>query len=119
MSCGMALALGCCPLGSLSSTLAVLCTQRRCSFVAGALHISAVLKGIICADAALFVQPAPVANTGSIPRAYHSAMHTQMLCATILHNTSLLMATSPLDRTLSPNFRLIAENVASTFDRVW
>ena len=44
----------------------------------------------------------------SIPRPHCSWMRQQMLWAMSLHSTSFFAATSPLLRTLSPNFRLIS-----------
>jgi hypothetical protein len=58
-----------------------------------------------------------VVNTGAMSNSYQAAMQLQMLWATILQSTSFFMAVSLLDRTPSPNFRLMAEKVDSTLER--
>jgi hypothetical protein len=42
-----------------------------------------------------------------------------MLWHRILQSTSFIIAASILDRTESPNLRLMEEKVDSTFDRLW
>jgi hypothetical protein len=44
---------------------------------------------------------------------------TGQVVADVLHSTSFTIATGFLLATFAPNFRLIAENVDSTFDRLW
>jgi hypothetical protein len=58
-------------------------------------------------------------NIGSMPSSHCSWIKQHKLWQSSLHNTSLAIATSVLLRRLSPNFRLIAEKVDSTFDRWW
>lgn len=45
-------------------------------------------------------------------------MTQTMLWQSTFSSASLRWATGDLERMISPNFRFIAENVASTFDRV-
>ena len=56
---------------------------------------------------------------GLIPSSYMAEIRQQMLWQTNFASTSLPIATSVLDRTLSPCFALTMLKVLSTFDRWW
>src|SRR5438270_5090699 len=59
------------------------------------------------------------ANTGSMPNSTCDMMRQQMLWATSLHRTSLVMATSVRDRIESPSLALHMEKTLSELDRWW
>src|SRR5215468_10143688 len=74
ISCSARLALGCWLFGSLATTLAVLCTQQRCSRVVGQTSPAAFQKPSA---------PSAIASSGrtSSPRRFRSSSSSRQSCA--------------------------------------